>query len=266
MTTKVPDSLLVSGGAGGGSGLGDMLRANNLSDLLSAATARTNLGLGTLATQSGTSSGTNTGDQVLSDATITTSDVTTNNATSLKHGFLPKLSGSATQFINGSGAWSTPAGGGDVAGPASAVSGRVATFNGTTGKIIQDSGLTLSGTNTGDQTVTLTGNVTGSGTGSFATTIAAGVVTNANLANMATKTFKGRTSAATGVPEDVPVATLKTDLVLVKADVGLGSVDNTADASKTVADSVKWNGAAKTVSTSAPSGGANGDIWFQYTP
>lgn len=44
------------------------------------------------------------------------------------------------------------------------------------------SGSNLSGTNTGDQTITLTGNVTGSGTGSFATTIAASVVTNAMLA------------------------------------------------------------------------------------
>ncbi len=42
--------------------------------------------------------------------------------------------------------------------------------------------LNLSGTNTGDQTITLTGNVTGSGTGSFATTIAAGAVTNSMLA------------------------------------------------------------------------------------
>jgi hypothetical protein len=60
-----------------------------------------------------------------------------------------------------------------------------------------------SGTNTGDQTITLTGDVTGSGTGSFAATIANDAVTNAKLANMATATIKGRTTAGSGDPEDL---------------------------------------------------------------
>jgi hypothetical protein len=60
-----------------------------------------------------------------------------------------------------------------------------------------------SGTNTGDQTITLTGDVTGSGTGSFASTIANDAVTNAKLANMATATIKGRTTAGSGDPEDL---------------------------------------------------------------
>jgi len=61
-----------------------------------------------------------------------------------------------------------------------------------------------------------------------AQTITANAVTNAKAAQMATKTYKGRTTAGTGNAEDVPVATVKTDLVLVKADVGLGNVENTA--------------------------------------
>ena len=44
-----------------------------------------------------------------------------------------------------------------VAGPASAVNSNVALFDGITGKIIKDSGLTLSGSNTGDQTPTSLG-------------------------------------------------------------------------------------------------------------
>ena len=61
----------------------------------------------------------------------------------------------------------------------------------------------ITGTNTGDQTITLTGEVSGSGTGSFAATIAGNVVTNAKLADVASGTFKGRTTAGTGDPEDL---------------------------------------------------------------
>tara|TARA_R110000772_G_scaffold267971_3_gene393606 strand:- start:37111 stop:38727 length:1617 start_codon:yes stop_codon:yes gene_type:complete len=42
---------------------------------------------------------------------------------------------------------------GDVVGPASAVDSRVAAFDGTDGKLLKDAGVTISGSNTGDQTI-----------------------------------------------------------------------------------------------------------------
>jgi len=65
--------------------------------------------------------------------------------------------------------------------------------------------LDLSGTNSGDQTITLTGDVTGSGTGSFAATIAANAVSFAKMADIATDTLIGRDAAATGDPEAITV-------------------------------------------------------------
>jgi hypothetical protein len=87
----------------------------------------------------------------------------------------------------------------------------------------------LSGTNTGDQTITLTGNVTGSGTGSFATTIAAGVVTLAMQANMATGSLVYRKTAGSGAPEVQTLATLKTDLGLTGTNSGDQTITLTGD-------------------------------------
>jgi hypothetical protein len=74
------------------------------------------------------------------------------------------------------------------------------------GDLTVSSAATVSGTNTGDQTISLTGDVTGGGTGSFTATIANDTITNAKLANVATATFKGRTTAGTGDPEDLTTA------------------------------------------------------------
>ena len=43
-----------------------------------------------------------------------------------------------------------------------------------------------------------------------------------------------------------------------------GNLSVTGSITGNASSATKWNGAAKTVSTAAPSGGANGDIWFQY--
>jgi hypothetical protein len=67
------------------------------------------------------------------------------------------------------------------------------------------SGSNLSGTNTGDQTITLTGDVTGSGTGSFPATIANGAVTFAKVQQIATDKILGRDSSGTGVVEELNV-------------------------------------------------------------
>lgn len=72
-------------------------------------------------------------------------------------------------------------------------------------------------------------------------------VTNARLANMAASTVKGRATQSTGDPEDITMSQLKTLLALVKGDVGLGNVDNTADASKYVAGVKQTRDSANTL-------------------
>ena len=57
-----------------------------------------------------------------------------------------------------------------------------------------------SGTNTGDQTITLTSDVTGSGTGSIVTTIAAGAVTLSKMANLAALSIIGNNTGSPTTP------------------------------------------------------------------
>lgn len=79
----------------------------------------------------------------------------------------------------------------------------------------------LSGTNTGDQTITLTGDVTGSGIGSFAATIGANKVTLAQMAQITTASILGRNTASTGNVEVLSAFTTKSLL-------SLNNVENTA--------------------------------------
>jgi hypothetical protein len=117
----------------------------------------------------------------------------------------------------------------------------------------------ISGTNTGDQTITLSGDVTGAGTGSFAATIAGNAVTNAKLADVASGTIKGRATAGAGDPEDLTgvQATALLD-VFGAAAKGLAPASGGGTANFLRADGT-W--AAPSGGGGAP-GGTNGELQY----
>ena len=88
----------------------------------------------------------------ITEADMTLAANTTNNVSTTKHGFTPMLPNAATQFLNGIGTWTVPSG--LVSGPASSTNNNIVFFSGSTGQILIDSGLTISGSNTGDETKT----------------------------------------------------------------------------------------------------------------
>ena len=94
-----------------------------------------------------------------------------------------------------------------------------------------------SGSNTGDQTITLTGDVTGSGTGLFAATIADNSVTNSKSAQMGANTYKGNATSSTANASDVSTNTAfnqnfetSTDNIKMDGIVSVGTSDNIARA------------------------------------
>ena len=134
--------------------------------------------------------------------------IQTGNSVTVRSGNRVTISAPGPQGPPGSGG-----GSGDVVGPSSATDNAIARFNLATGKLIQSSGITiadgatgaLSGTNTGDQTITLTGDVTGSGTGTFAATIANDAVTFAKMQEISGTHLIGRHASGTGNIQEVSV-------------------------------------------------------------
>jgi hypothetical protein len=167
-------------------------------DRVDAAAGRTLLGLGTLATQSGTFSGTssntNTGDQTIANSSDATSHTVTLSG-----------SGGTVQFVEGSNITLTTTG----------TSGAgVVTIASTGGGGVSD----------GDK-----GDITVSASGAT-WTVDNGAITLAKQADVATGTVFYRKTAGAGVPEVQTLATLKTDLGLTGTNAGDQTVANTSNA------------------------------------
>lgn len=140
---------------------------------------------------------------------------------------------------------------GNVTGPVSSTDNAIARFNGTTGEIIQDSAAfiddsgnisanNLSGTNTGDQTITLTGAVTGSGTGTIATT----------YASLVALSVLGRAFGSSGTPVAIAAAADFQVLRRSGSSLGFGSINLASTNAVTgVLDEVNGGTGQSTVTT-----------------
>ena len=209
-----------------------------LIDDADATAQRTTLGLGTLATQSGTfsgtSSGTNTGDQTITLTGDVTGSGTGSFAATIASGAVTfaKMQAVSANILLGNDATGTAieeitctAAGRALIDDADATAQRTTLGLGTLATQSGTFSGTSSGTNTGDQTITLTGDVTGSGTGSFAATIAANAVSNAKFRQSAGLSVVGRSANTTGDVADITAATDKQVLRRSGTSIGFGSVD-----------------------------------------
>jgi hypothetical protein len=224
---------------------------------------------------------------MLKNANTTIGGNLTINANGTNTGFtFPETRGANGQVLttNGSGtlSWATPA-----AGTVTAVTG-TAPINSSGGAtpVISISAATtstagsmsaadkiklnaISGTNTGDQTITLSGDVTGSGTGSIAATISSASVSNSKMANMDANTMKVNNTASSASPSDLsitantfPARSSSGNLVAKPVtDFALSILDDaSATAVRTTIGAGTGNGTVTSVTATSPivsSGGAD---------
>ena len=199
----------------------------------SGSTARTSLGLGTIATQDA-SNVTITGGSVtgITDLAVADGGTGASTAANARVNLLPSYTGNGGKVLAvNSGAtdteWITVATGGggtgDVVGPASSTDNTVVRFDGTTGKIIQTSGVTINDSNEittgvwkgtevgvaygGTGASTLTGIIKGNGTSAFTAATAgtdylapAAIGTTVQAYDAELAALAGVTSAADKVP------------------------------------------------------------------
>jgi len=121
--------------------------------------------------------------------------------------------------VNGTGANGVTVSGGPITSSGSLTIGLGAITPTSVASVGTVTGSNLSGANTGDQTITLTGDVTGSGTGSFATAIGTGVIVNAdvNASAAVALTKLAATTASRALVSDVsgfitPATTTSTEI------------------------------------------------------
>lgn len=193
-----------SGGGGGGSG--DMLRANNLSDVLSVPTARSNLGLGTAAVKNVSATGNAATTEVVMGNDTRLTDTRTPSAHASTHssgGTDPISHNNLADLTVGDPhtQYALDSDKGAANGYASLDAGTKVPIaqiptgtSGTTVPLGNDARFTDTRTPTDNTVSTIK--------------LVNDAVDNTKLANMATGTLKGRNTAGTGDPEDLSAATV----------------------------------------------------------
>jgi hypothetical protein len=134
-----------------------VLGGGTISAAASACSRQTFVYDGTNALATGPMSLFTSGAVTLPESNLSTSDITTNNASTSKHGFVPKLPNDATKFYNGVGAFTVPAGGNASIPSVGNITAVTAAANSTSDQALQELALPAGWLNTLTQQTILNG-------------------------------------------------------------------------------------------------------------